>query len=318
MRFSPPPLLAGIAVLALGLFATGCNHSARRTSNPTFGNRVAIALTVNGTEQPSPQQWAALFAALQPQLAAYGLVLVDDLAQADRILRIDFTPSITDPTTSGRATMLGWRANPMYGYSYANSSSPSFQSASYTSGMSGYTSGMSAYNSSTYGYDRYPNGGYSPGYSGGSSGGSTTVATTTPVKPNHPGYRHDDRPPGQPNPPEHRHDDRPPGTSPPASGDHGRYAGGDRPPPPNRDSHPHPAPPAPPPTYASSSGQSSSYSAPSYSAPSYSSSSAGSSGAYSSSSSSGSVSSSSAAASSGSSSSGSSGSRDSSTQRQQN
>ena len=305
MRFCPHPLLAGIAVLALGLLASGCNHSARRTANPTFGHRVAIALTVNGTEQPSPQQWAALFAALQPQLAAYGLVLVDDLAQADRILRIDFTPSIIDPNNSGRATVLGWRANPLHGYSYANNSSTSFPSASYTSGMS-------AYNSSTYGYDRYPNGGYSPGYGGGSSGGSTTVATTAPAKPNHPGYRHDDRPPGQPNPPGHRHDDRPPGTTPPASGDHGRYAGGDRPPNPDRSSHPRPSPPALPPTYASSSGSSSSYSAPSYS------SSSGSSGSYSSSSSSGSGSSSSASAGSGSSSSGSSGSRDSTTQRQQN
>ena len=257
MRLPPVSLVALVAILTFGLFGTGCSHFARRNSAATVGNRVAIALTINGTEQPTPQQWATMIKAIEPELAVYGLVLVDDLALADRILRIDITPSLTDPN-SGRAVVLGWRANPLRGITYARAgSTPAFRTS--------YTSGLSTYYNSTFGYERYSDHGYSSGYAGGSSGGSTAAPTNPPGKPTHP---------------ETHRGDRPPGTTPPADRGRGRYAGGELPRHPDR-GHRH-EPPTSSPTSTSPSGGSSSHSSGSSSSPSYSSSSSSSSGSYSS------------------------------------
>ena len=267
-----PPLfspLTLIAMLTLGLLSSGCSYFTHRASN----NRVAIALTVNGTEQPNAKQWAHVVDALKPELTARGLVLVKDLADADRILRIDFIPDVADPDAAGNAVFLGWRTNPLRAISYASTSTPA-TSLSYVN----YSHGLSAYNSSLYGYDRYSeyNYGYGYGYDGGYSGGTTTVTTPTtpPVKPDHPGRHHEDHPPGS--------------TPPPNSGP-GRWVGYDHHHHPDPIVQPRPDRPIPPAqSYtSSSSGSSSSYSSSSGSyTPSSSSSYSSSSGSYSSSSSS--------------------------------
>jgi hypothetical protein len=173
MRPSLSSLSALLALAALLVFSTGCVQRTHRAS----GNRVALALTVNGTEQPNAEQWANVVAALKPELTAQGLVLVNDLADADRILRIDFTPSFTAPNSAGHAMFLGWRINPLR--------APAFASASRTSlSYVNYSSGLSAYHNSPYGYDRYSDYGY--GYSGGGSTASVTPPTAPPSTPPHP------------------------------------------------------------------------------------------------------------------------------------
>jgi hypothetical protein len=237
MRPSLSSLSALLALAALLVFSTGCVQRTHRAS----GNRVALALTVNGTEQPNAEQWANVVAALKPELTAQGLVLVNDLADADRILRIDFTPSFTAPNSAGHAMFLGWRINPLR--------APAFASASRTSlSYVNYSSGLSAYHNSPYGYDRYSDYGY--GYSGGGSTASVTPPTAPPSTPPHKTV-----PPGRPS------DDCPPGTSPPHRSGPGRFVGVDP------DPHPRPGhrhnpdlPPPPTPRYPTSSNGSSSYS----------------------------------------------------------
>ena len=254
MRPSLPSLLALIAIVTLAFLSAGCVNSSRRASS----NRVAVALTVNGTEQPNAEQWANVIAALKPALAAQGLVLVNDLADADRILRIDFTPSLTTPNSAGHAVFLGWRINPLRALTYAANPRTSL---SYVN----YSSGLSAYHNSTYGFDRYADYSYSYGHGGGVP--SPTTTAPPPDKTGHPG--------------KHRQD-LPPGTPPPERHGPGRFVG--------VDPHPHPHPgnrphPDHPPRPASSDGPSS-YSSPtgssSYSSSSSSYSSSGSSSSYSS------------------------------------
>jgi hypothetical protein len=258
MRPSLSTLSALLALAALLVLGTGCVQRTHRAS----GNRVAVALTVNGTEQPNAEQWANVIAALKPELAAQGLILVNDLADADRILRIDFTPSFTAPNSAGHAVFLGWRINPLRAPAFAARPSTSL---SYVN----YSSGLSAYHNSPYGYDRYSDYGYS--YSGGG-----VTGTTSPSAPSTPA-------PDKTVPPGRPRDDCPPGTNPPHRSGPGRFVGVDPDPRP-RPGHPHhpDRPPPPTPRYPSSSEGSSSY-ASSGSSSSYSSS--GSSSSYSSSSS---------------------------------
>lgn len=112
----------GLALVA-ALLSVGCanlsslaghspGYSAPRRA-PTY----ALAVTVHGALQPTPQQWASIQAKLADELAWRGAILVTDLALAERIIRLDFTPNPNDPETSGRLTLLGVRLNPYYGYS---------------------------------------------------------------------------------------------------------------------------------------------------------------------------------------------------------
>src|SRR5687767_574218 len=83
-----------LVLLTLVVFGTvGCASFARKSAAPQYRPRAfALAVTVNGVLLPTPQQWAAIQAKVADELAAHGWVLVTDLALADSILRIDFTP----------------------------------------------------------------------------------------------------------------------------------------------------------------------------------------------------------------------------------
>ena len=211
MRRSLLFVLALIAFVALTLVNAGCVNLARRAS----GNRVAVALTVNGTEQPNAEQWANVIAALKPELDAQGLVLVNHLADADRILRVDFTPSFTAPNSAGHAVFLGWRVNPLGALAYVANTNANL---SYVN----YSSGLSAYHNSTYGYDRY--GDYTNSYSRGGVPSPTTT-TPPPDKSGHPGRPREG---GQS------------GSRPPERHGPGHFVGGDPHPHPNPGNRPHP------------------------------------------------------------------------------
>ena len=142
------------AALGLAVIGAGCAQTSRWPSRsyrrgPT--NTVAIALTVNGGDKPTPEQFALVCKAAEPQLAALGWELVTDVNHADRIVRIDFTPNPLAPDTSGRAVYLGMRLNPRgptalaYAAAAANRGTPGF----------GFTSLTTSYSNPYYGYDRY-------------------------------------------------------------------------------------------------------------------------------------------------------------------
>lgn len=173
-------LLAFLAFALAAFFTSGCSHYSSGRHRLT--NNVAIALTVNGTEQPTPEQWVAIFKAVEPQLASLGWVLVTDLSKADRLIRIDFTPNPLDPQNSGHATVLSMTLNPRGPSAIASvrSSSPVFSYASYPSN--------NAFANYDY-YDRWSDGSYS----------YTPPRSSTPPshnRPNHPGNNRDDCPPG--------------------------------------------------------------------------------------------------------------------------
>src|SRR5690349_20733886 len=104
--------VALLTLLALG--SAGCALFPRKTvaARPSRPRAFAIAITVNGVLQPTPQQWAAIQAKVVDELAVHGWILVSDLALADDILRIHFTPNPNDPENSGRARLIGIRPNP--------------------------------------------------------------------------------------------------------------------------------------------------------------------------------------------------------------
>ena len=127
-----PLVLSLIALVALSL--AGCANLTRQSQPARGPISVALAVTVNGTEQPTPSQWAAIVAAVRPAIEAAGYVFATNLRTADRILRIDFTPDPLAPETSGRAIALGWRTNPnAVAYSYTNAPS-SFSYVNYGMG----------------------------------------------------------------------------------------------------------------------------------------------------------------------------------------
>lgn len=129
--------LALWAIATLALLA-GCNH---RTDS-ALGNRVGVALTVNGGSAPTGQQTQLVLNSIRPELERQGFILVTDLSAADRIIRVDFTPDEFFPEIAGNAVVLGWRVNPAVyrGYGSGNYAVQPF---------------ISAYYASNYGYDRY-------------------------------------------------------------------------------------------------------------------------------------------------------------------
>lgn len=108
------PLSALVAITLATFLSAGCALFSRRSAAaPDRPRAYALAVTVNGVLQPTPAQWAAVQAKLAQELNALGYVLVTDLALADKILRIDFTPNPNDPENSGHARLLSVRDNPL-------------------------------------------------------------------------------------------------------------------------------------------------------------------------------------------------------------
>lgn len=130
-------LILLLASATLILF-TGCNQR----SGSSIGNRVGVALTVNGGSSPSAQQTQLILTSIRPELERQGFIIVTDLNQADRIIRVDFTPDEFFPEIAGSAVVLGWRVNPAI-------------HSGYGSGSYAYQPFLNAYYASNYGYDRY-------------------------------------------------------------------------------------------------------------------------------------------------------------------
>ncbi|MDO8539817.1 MAG: hypothetical protein Q7S40_05195 [Opitutaceae bacterium] len=152
---------SSILSVALGVAAillAGCVTQRRSTREAYRPRAFALAVTVDGGLQPTPAQWAAIQAVAVKALAAKGAVLVTDLALADMIIRVNFSPDPLDPEHSGRAVVLGFRANPRRtlasspAYSYTGMYHPGM-SSTYSYGHGGYY-GYNGYN----GYDRYSDG----------------------------------------------------------------------------------------------------------------------------------------------------------------
>src|SRR5215207_8535601 len=92
-------------VMFVALGSAGCAIFARKTVAPPQSRprAFALAITVNGVLLPTPQQWAAIQAKVVQELAVHGWIVVSDLALADHIMRVDFSPNPNDPENSGRA-----------------------------------------------------------------------------------------------------------------------------------------------------------------------------------------------------------------------
>lgn len=216
-----PLVTLGVALAALG----GCNHtsSPRPGSGPAAAANpravtYALAVSVAGGLQPTPAQWASIQATFARVLAAEGLVLVTDLSLADRILRIDFLPDLTDPENRGQAVIVSVRSNPQRGATAALS--PTLASYSpYPSSFGWNGNSWGSYNG--FGYDPYY--GYGNSYYDGYSYGSPTLNPRRPVPPpavKPPGYAHHHTYPGKPDhkdPDGQRHHPHPlpPGKCPP-------------------------------------------------------------------------------------------------------
>jgi hypothetical protein len=210
---SPRLLPLVTLVLAAAAFG-GCNHatSPRSGSIAAANPRAvtyALAVSVAGGLQPSPAQWASIQATFSRILAAEGLVLVTDLSLADRILRVDFLPDLTDPENRGQAVIVSVRPNALRGSTATLAPTlASYYPYPSSFGWSGYSWG------SPYGFGWDPFYGYGNSYYDGYSYGSPTLNPRRPVPP--PGYTHHHHPyPGIPDPKNpdanHRHHPSPPG-----------------------------------------------------------------------------------------------------------
>lgn len=203
-RFAPS--LAAIVLLA-AIGSTGCTHtSARRPAGVVASPRpvaYALAVSVQGGLQPSPAQWAAIQARFARELAAVGCVLVTDLALADRILRVDFIPSLTHPESSGNVVIVSVRVNPLRDLTLGSSL---VQSTSYRYPTSfGFAGAFNAYG----GFWNDPYYGFGHSYYDGYTYSTPTLNPRKPVPPSTPHHPHHshrpDRPtpthPGRPHPP---------------------------------------------------------------------------------------------------------------------
>ena len=166
----------------------GCALFPTRTSNaPQYRPRAfALAVTVNGVLLPTPQQWAAVQAKAAQVLAAHGWVVVSDLALADHILRIDFTPNPNDPENSGHAQVLGIRPNPRLAIASTTSVGRYPSSFSYLGHFQNASWGYNGFNSSHFGWANS----HYDGYSYSSANLNPTTAPLPPTtKPTHPPHR---------------------------------------------------------------------------------------------------------------------------------
>jgi hypothetical protein len=122
-----------LALLVFVFGAAGCASVQTPLAGPRK-NTVALSISVNGTDQPNPAQWAALVASLEPELKAKGWVLVHDLSTAAQILRVNFIPDFMAPDASGRIVVIGLMTNPRT----AIAANTAFRSV-YSSGFSTYS-----------------------------------------------------------------------------------------------------------------------------------------------------------------------------------
>ena len=185
-----------LTCIALTILAGCATWSRKPTAYSSRGARtIALAITVEGVLQPTPQQYAAIQAKAVKEFDRLGYVIVTDISLAESIARIDFIPNPADPENTGRAVLLGFRANPLY--AYANTSRGPYM-AGYSSfptsfGYMGSFSHTNWYALNNFGYGYY---GYGNSYYDGYSYSTPTlnpVKPTTPVTttPTVPPYRHD-------------------------------------------------------------------------------------------------------------------------------
>lgn len=187
-------LLAPIALLVLVIFSVGC-ATTRPTARSTRQRSFVLAVTVHGSLQPTPQQWAMIQARFSRLLAARGWVLVNDVALADHILRVEFTPDPDAPDEKGHARIIAVRSNPRSMVARRGNGPYATGGMSYSSSFSNGWMSSSFYSNSYYGYGGY----YDDGYSNGSNYYTPVIFTPVPNTPplrHHPGFR-DDCPPGQ-------------------------------------------------------------------------------------------------------------------------
>lgn len=107
----------GFALALIIAFTAGCSHTARQSATERHVSRpkaFALAVTVKGGLQPTPMQWAAIQAQFVDEFAWRGWVLVTNLALADYIVRVDFTPDPADPENNGRAQIVAIRESPRH------------------------------------------------------------------------------------------------------------------------------------------------------------------------------------------------------------
>jgi hypothetical protein len=170
--------------LAVALATVGCStqssirgHSAGYAA-PRRAPTYALAVTVHGALQPTPQQWASIQAKIADELYWRGALLVTDLALAERIIRLDFKPNPNDPETSGQLVLLGVRLNPYYGTSNSGilASSASFPSYSFSQLMGLHRGGW-------WGANNYYSGDYYNFYGPWENGYTASVSVATAPKP---------------------------------------------------------------------------------------------------------------------------------------
>ena len=100
--------LAAVAVLGnAGCTALADNPVHPRTATRTF----ALAVTVNGGSQPSPEQWNALRTIFTEMLGKRGFTLVENAAHAANVIHVNF---VTPPGNSlaGTAVVLSIEQSP--------------------------------------------------------------------------------------------------------------------------------------------------------------------------------------------------------------
>jgi hypothetical protein len=234
-------LFVALALLAVGV--TGCSTVESRPSAVRGPRQVALFLTVNGTDKPTPDQLAAVQKALAPLFATQGWVLVEAESRGADPLRVDLSTNPDHPESPGILTILGLGLNPLSAIA-ARAARPGVY---YPSGIYDPYYDRAYYNRGTY--DRHDHRPWTEPSSG--SGGTYTPPPSTPSAPPSPppsysstpsegrswgaGAMRNDPPPSAPPPP-------PAAPSPSYDSGGGRSwgAGAMR-------SDPPPPPPAPPP-----------------------------------------------------------------------
>jgi hypothetical protein len=106
--------LALVAGLATGILlgSAGCSHSSGVAKAPPSAPLTFIlSVTVEGGGQLAPEEWAALRTTFQNALAHQGCRLIDEVAQADGIIRVQIYANENDAAT-GIARVVGIMRNP--------------------------------------------------------------------------------------------------------------------------------------------------------------------------------------------------------------
>ena len=187
----------GIALALLIALVSGCANSPRRAFAAAPGSggprAFALAVTVQGGLQPTPLQWAAVQAKFADEFSWRDWILVTDLALADYIVRVDFTPDPADPENKGQAVVVAIRDNPRAVLGTLTTLSPYPTSFGYT-GTFQNALWSPSFSSAYYGWNDSFYDGYS--YSSPTLNPVKPPATTPPI--HNPPYRHPHSRPGNP------------------------------------------------------------------------------------------------------------------------